>query len=125
MRKWKWHPCKKCGLIQVGPANDTFPYCEVCFHTVHKNYKSGIQVLKDSRGICRFPDHNYYGTFRLKEDGWREIERIQFSCVFMAVCNCGSMNRIPKIPEALTVEGRRKILYTMFPKFWVDKALSE
>jgi hypothetical protein len=108
--------CKKCGLIEVTRATDTYPYCDVCFWIHNKWYKRAMDILKN-----KLVPH--FGKVKIKEDGYQELDSIRLHCLFSAVLNCGSLNKTPKVPEMMT--NQYEHLLTIFPKSWVDKFFEE
>jgi hypothetical protein len=113
--------CSKCGL-KIPWSVDTGGLCELCFWKKHKRYD-----------YCRWLIHHgiagegWHGSktisdkYHILDDGIWYRGPILIACACAAVMNCHTLNRAPKIPEALTSDGLRDVLSREFPTVWIDK----
>jgi len=106
--KASYQYCAHCGLKIVGPANDTFPLCPLCFWKKHKWWAEAKHVVE--HGLA---GDGHYGQCTIKPDGVFVRERMITFLLFRSILNCGSLNKTPKCPDVK--------LSDYFPMFWVKK----
>src|SRR5574343_547743 len=114
-------PCTKCGLKFPWSA-DTGSLCELCFWKKHKRYDYCRHLIR--HGLAGYGWHGSKtigNKYHILEDGIWYRDKIRIACMLTATMNCGTLNRVSKIPEALTHNGMRSVLLRHFPEFWVNK----